>query len=166
MAFQIREMEINDWERVRDIYQQGMDSNTATFETNCPNYEKFDSSHVKSCRFVIAENDTVVGWVALSPVSSRCVYAGVADLSIYIDEKYKGKGAGTQLLAHMIEKSEPQGFWMLQSVILQNNLASIRLHEKCGFRLVGFREKIGKDRFGQWHNTVLMEKRSQQAQFN
>lgn len=166
MVFQIREMSKSDWEKVSYIYQQGMDTNIATFETKCPAFEAFDDSHTADCRYVITDSDVVIGWAALSPVSSRCVYGGVVEHSIYIDEKFKGKGAGTQLLLYLIEQSEQAGYWTLQAGIMQDNPASIRLHEKCGFRMVGYREKIGKDRYGQWRNTVVMEKRSEQPQFN
>lgn len=162
MTRTVRLMNKNDWEIISHIYQQGMDTNNATFETSCPAYETFDTSHIMECRYVIADGDTIIGWAALSPVSNRCVYGGVAEVSIYVDEAHKGKGAGTQLLSHLVEQSEIAGYWTLQAGIMQDNLASIRLHEKCGFRMVGYREKIGRDRFGKWRNTVLMECRSKQ----
>lgn len=160
MSYRIREMQQGDWERVSGIYQQGMDTNLATFQTECPTYEEFDQSHMKQCRFVIIDGNSIVGWAALSPVSSRCVYRGVAEVSIYIHDSYKGKKIGTQLLNFLSEQSEKDGIWTLQSGIMADNTASIHLHEKCGFRQVGFRERIGKDRFGQWRNTVLMERRN------
>jgi len=160
MRFQIRELEQSDWKEVSEIYKQGIDTNVATFETTCPEYEIFDISHINICRFIISDNNTIVGWSALSSASNRCVYGGVAEISIYIDRRYQGKGVGMSLLLYTIEKSETAGFWMIQSNIIQENYASIRLHEKCGFRLVGVREKIGKNRYGQWCNVVLMEKRS------
>ena len=141
LMFEIREMKKFDWKRVMCIYQQGIDTNVATFETACSSYEIFDTSHICNCRFIITDNDIVVGWTALSPVSNRCVYGGVAEVSIYIEENCKGKGAGTHLLTHMIEKCEEEGYWTLQAGIMQSNLASILLHEKCNFRMVGFREK-------------------------
>lgn len=158
--FQIREMQEIDWEQVKEIYRQGMDTNMATFQTECPPYEEFDRSHRKDCRFVAVDGDTVVGWTALSPVSSRFVYRGVAELSVYVRDSYKGKQVGARLLNHSIAKSEQCGIWTLQSGIMEDNIASIRLHEKCGFRMVGYREKIGQDRNGKWRNTVLMERRS------
>ena len=160
MPYEIREMQKDDWEQVSEIYQQGMDTNLATFQTECPPYNEFDHSHMKQCRFVIIDNNAIVGWAALTPVSNRCVYRGVAEVSIYIHGSYRGKMAGTQLLRFLSEQSEKYGIWTLQSGIMADNTASIRLHEKCGFRQVGFRERIGKDRFGQWRNTVLMERRS------
>ena len=164
MALTIRTMNKDDWESVSRIYQQGMDTNLATFETVCPTYEAFDASHIADCRYVIVHGDKVAGWAALSPVSSRCVYGGVAEVSIYIDDARKGKGAGTQLLQYLTEQSEQAGYWTLQAGIMQDNEASIRLHEKCGFRMVGYREMIGQDRFGVWRNTVLMERRSKRPQ--
>lgn len=156
----IRNMTAEDWGAISKIYQDGMNTNLATFETKCPEYDKFDSSHIKSCRFIIAENENILGWCTLSPISSRCVYSGVAEVSIYIDKRCSSKGVGTMLLQHLIKESEEQGFWTLQSGIMEDNKASIRLHEKCGFRVVGYREKIGKDSQGNWRNTVLMERRS------
>lgn len=160
MVNPIREMRETDWDQVKEIYQQGMDTNLATFQTECPSYEEFDKSHLEDCRFVAVDGDIVVGWTALTAVSNRCVYRGVAEVSIYVRDSYKGKQIGTQLLNHLIAKSEEYGIWTLQSGIMEDNLPSIRLHEKCGFRMVGLRERIGKDRYGVWRNTVLMERRS------
>ena len=163
---QIREKAASDWHDVRRIYQEGMDTNVATFQTTCPPYEEWDSAHMRICRLVIAADSRVIGWCALSPVSSRCVYAGVAEVSIYIDANYRGKGAGVKLLNELIRLSEENDIWMLQSGIMRENTASVRLHEKCGFRMVGYREKIGCDRFGQWRNNFLMEKRSTSERFD
>lgn len=160
MNYKIREMQKGDWKQVSEIYQQGMDTNLATFQTECPTYEEFDQSHMEQCRFVITEGDVIAGWATLTPVSSRCVYRGVAEVSIYIHDTYRGKGAGSQLLNFLSVQSEKEGIWTLQSGIMADNKASIHLHENCGFRQVGFRERIGQDRFGQWRNTVLMERRS------
>ena len=160
MNYKIRAMQKDDWKPVSEIYQQGMHTNLATFQTECPTYEEFDQSHMRQCRFVITDDDVIIGWAALTPVSSRCVYRGVAEVSIYIHDTYRGKGVGTQLLNFLSDQSEKEDFWTLQSGIMADNKASIRLHEKCGFRQVGFRERIGKDRFGQWRNTVIMERRS------
>lgn len=158
--YQIREMRETDWEQVKEIYQQGIDTNLATFQTECPTYDEFDKSHLDECRYVAVDGDTVVGWVVLSAVSSRCCFRGVAEVSVYIRNSYKGKHIGTQLLNYLIAKSEEHGIWTLQSGIMENNIASIRLHEKCGFRMVGLRERIGQDRFGEWRNIVFMERRS------
>lgn len=159
-GYAIRALTEADWPSVRDIYRQGIDGNIATFQTECPDWRDWDAAHIQTCRLVITEGDKVVGWTALTPVSGRCVYAGVAEVSVYIDSGAQGKGAGTLLLTELVRASESNGFWMLQSGILRENAASIRLHEKCGFRMVGYRERIGKDRYGVWRDTVLMEKRS------
>lgn len=153
-------MRENDWESVSDIYLQGIETNLATFQTEVPTYESWDSSHLKDSRFVVENDNRVIGWVALSPISSRCVYKGVAEVSIYIDKEVQKQGIGKLLLKHICIFSENNGLWTLQSGIMQNNIASIRLHEACGFRMVGYRENIAKDKFGVWRNTVLMERRS------
>lgn len=156
----IRSMRETDWPSVADIYQQGISTNLATFQRDCPTYEEWDRAHLKTCRLVILKDEGVVGWATLAAVSSRCVYAGVAEVSIYLHNDYHGHGLGAQLLNALIAASEREGFWTLQSGIMQNNTASIRLHEKCGFRLVGYRERIARDHLGAWRNTVLMERRS------
>jgi L-amino acid N-acyltransferase YncA len=166
MEFQIRKMLETDWNDVARIYQSGMETNIATFQTSCPSYEEWNKSHLKECRCVITRGEAVVGWAALSPVSSRCAYTGVAELSIYMDDQYIRLGLGTKLLNFLIQDSEESGFWMLQSAILQHNEASIRLHEKCGFRQVGYRERIARDKFGIWRNTVMMERRSGLSEFD
>lgn len=159
METTLRAMREADWPFVADIYQQGMDTNRATFQSECPSYEQWDASHLKDCRLVVVADGNVAGWTALSPVSSRCVYAGVAELSIYISPAYQRKGLAARLLRALIFASEQKGIWTLQSGIMRDNLASIRLHETCGFRMVGYRERIGRDRFGVWRDNVLMERR-------
>jgi phosphinothricin acetyltransferase len=153
-------MNASDWLKVSRIYQEGMETNLATFQSDCPSWEEWNASHLKDCRLVITENGGVLGWAALTAVSGRCVYAGVAEESIYIGQDFRCHGAGKALLLELIRCSEENGFWTLQSGIMQENKASIRLHESCGFRMVGCRERIGRDRFGNWRNTVLMERRS------
>ena len=165
MELHIRPMEPGDWAAVSRIYQAGMDTNISTFQTECPSYEEWDKAHLQDCRLAAVLNGEVVGWTALTAVSSRCVYAGVAEVSIYVDPAHKRKGIGEALLKALLPLSENEGYWTLQSGIMQDNAASIRLHEKCGFRMVGYREKIGRDRFGQWRNTVLMERRSVKDRF-
>ena len=160
MKFEIRAMTGADWPDVSRIYQLGMDTNRATFQSECPPWDEWNRSHLQPCQLVIAKDGNVLGWAALTAVSGRCVYAGVAEVSIYIDPAAQGQGVGTRLLNALVADSEREGFWTLQSGILQDNEASIRLHERCGFRLVGYRERIGRDRFGVWRNTVLMERRS------
>ena len=159
MPTEIREMLDTDWPNVSRIYQQGMDSDIATFETLCPSWEAFNSSHTMNCRYVAICDNNVIAWIALSLISERKAYCGVGNISIYIDNNYQGKGVGTALINHLIEKSEKEGYWTLQSSIMTVNKASIKLHEKCGFRLVGYRERIGQDRYGNWHDTILLERR-------
>lgn len=166
MAYLVRQMTGADWPAVSSIYQQGMDTNVATFQSDCPPWEDWDATHLSSCRLVIEDAGEVAGFAALTAVSGRCVYAGVAEVSIYVAQTHRGRGAGKQLLHELIRLSEREGFWTLQSGILQENTASIRLHESCGFRMVGYREKLGRDRYGVWRNTVLMEKRSARDNFD
>lgn len=156
----IRPMETSDWPAVLQIYKEGLATGCATFQTECPSYAQWDVGHSKSCRFVSIIENPVVAWTALSPVSSRYAYQGVAEVSLYVGEKYRGRNLGTLLLEHLDEEATKAGYWTLQSVIFQDNKASVRIHEKCGFRLVGYRERIAQDSQGNWRNTVLMEKRS------
>lgn len=156
----VRSMNENDWLAVSAIYQSGMDTNLATFQTECPPYVEWDKSHLHCCRLVAVTEGKVVGWAALSPVSDRCVYSGVAEVSVYVEPNSHGQGIGAALLSELSAAAKKEGIWTLQSGIMQNNVASIRLHEKCGFRTVGYRERIGKDHSGIWHNTVLMELRN------
>lgn len=147
------------WESVRDIYLQGIATKNATLQTGAPSWEEWDREHLSSLRFVSLIDNVVAGWAALTPVSGRCVYAGVNEVSVYVHEDYRGKGVGAQLLAQLISDSEKQNIWTLQSGIFPENKASIALHEKNGFRTVGYREKIGKME-GTWRDVVLMERRS------
>lgn len=157
---QIRILEPTDWEAVRSIYAQGIATGQATLETTPPEWEVWDKSHITDLRFVaVADNGNVAGWTALTPVSGRCVYAGVAEVSVYVAEGYRGKRVGDQLLKHLIAQSEANGYWTLQAGIFPENPASIRLHEANGFRVIGFREKIGKMN-GVWRNVNLLERRS------
>lgn len=155
----IREMNGNDWERVAEIYLQGIENGVATFNTECPSYEEWDSEHINSCRFVYVEDEKVVGWVAISPTSSRCVYKGSVEMSIYIDNDYQGRGIGTKLIKRLLCEAKKQGYWSIYSAVISINEASIALHKKCGFREIGYRERIAKDRFGNWQNTTLFELR-------
>lgn len=164
MSVAIRPMESSDWDAVAKIYQEGMDTNLATFQTDCPPYEDWNASHMKCCRLVAVDADgAVIGWAALPPVSSRCVYAGVAEISVYISSTQRGKGVGSALQDALAAASEKEGVWTLQSGIMADNTASIRLHEKAGYRVIGYREKIEYDHNGTWHDTVLMERRSKVA---
>jgi len=157
---EIRILEANDWPSVKEIYEQGIATGNATFQTEAPSWEDWNKSHLKDCRFVFESNKQIVGWAALSPVSSRCVYAGVAEVSVYVNPSLSGKGYGSILLNTLIVESEKQGLWTLQSGVFRENIGSIRMHEKAGFREVGYREKIGKMN-GTWRDTILLERRNQ-----
>ena len=152
-------MVAEDWPAVREIYLQGIRTGNATFETDAPDWEKWNASHLPSCRLVARSVGVVLGWAALTPVSNRCVYAGVGDLSVYVAEQARGKGVGLKLLNALIEASEQAGIWTLQAGIFPENVASIELHQNCGFRIVGRREKIGLMN-GRWRDTMLLERRS------
>jgi phosphinothricin acetyltransferase len=149
-----------DWPAVRSIYTEGIHSGIATFETQAPDWDDWNSGHLTSCRLVAIVDQQVAGWTALSPVSSRCVYGGVAEVSVYVGNAFQRRGVGAALLRSLIEYSENEGLWCLQAAIMAKNTASIHLHEKAGFRKVGYREKIGRLR-GEWQDSILMEKRSQ-----
>jgi len=151
-------MKPEDWESVRSIYQQGIASGY-TFETSLPDWDEWNANHLPECRLVARENHQVVGWAALSPVSKRAVYRGVTEVSVYVSASDRRKGIGKALLDALINATETAGFWTLQGVILVENTSSIALFEYCGFRQVGYREKIGQ-RDGIWKDTVLMERRS------
>jgi L-amino acid N-acyltransferase YncA len=155
----IREMRDDDWQAVAEIYKQGIDTGNATFQQEIPAWEEWDKSHLKICRFIAEFNDEVVGWAALTPVSGRCVYAGVAEVSVYVSASYRGNKIGQQLLDKLIKASEQNGLWTLQAGIFAENIASIKIHEELGFRKVGYREKIGKMN-GVWRDTLLFERRS------
>lgn len=162
----IREFNASDWTKVQKIYQQGMDTNLATFRTVCPPYQVWNETHLQKCRYVYEEKDSVLGWIALSPVSEEAAYSGVAEVSVYIERRAKHRGIGTLLLKHAIVSSEKEGIWTLQATIMQNNYSCILLFQKCGFRKVGFRNKIARDRFGIWRKVVLMERRSKCDDFD
>jgi L-amino acid N-acyltransferase YncA len=155
----IREMTAGDWAAVRRIYEEGIRGGNATFETASPEWEQWDRGHLPSPRLVACEGADVTGFAALSATSSRAVYAGVAEVSIYVAERARGGGVGTELLRALVVTSEAAGIWTLQAGILAENHASIRLHERAGFRVVGRRERIGC-REGRWRDVVLMERRS------
>lgn len=148
------------WPAVRAIYEAGMATGNATFETQAPAWEAWDKGHLPHSRLV-ALNDagTVLGWAALSPVSGRCVYGGVAEISVYLAEEARGQGLGRQLLQALIAESEANGIWTLQAGTFEENKASIGLHTQAGFRIVGYRERIGQHH-GVWRNTVQLERRS------
>lgn len=156
---QIREMQQSDWEAVATIYGEGIATGYATFEKSIPTYEEWDKAHLKSCRIIAVEHNTILGWAALSPVSSRCVYGGVAEVSVYVDKGHTGKGVGKQLMLELISRSEKNGYWTLQSGIFPENERSIALHKKVGFRYLGTRERVGR-LDGIWKDNLLFERRS------
>ena len=158
----IRAMTPDDWEAVARIYKEGIDTKLATFETEVPAWEKWDAGKLPQCRLVAETEGEVVGWAALSPVSSRYVYRGVQDVGIYISSSARGQGIGKMLLNCLIAESEAHGIWTLQAGIFSHNAASIALHTVCGFRVVGIREKIGQ-LDGIWYDTTIMERRSQKV---
>ena len=156
---QIRPMEPYDWSSVSEIYAEGIATGFATFEKDIPSYETWDSAHMKACRLVAAMENEILGWAALSPVSSRCVYGGVGEVSVYVGKNHWGKGVGKILMEALILESEKEGLWTLQSGIFPENKGSIKLHEQVGFRYIGKRERIGK-LDGKWKDNVLFERRS------
>ncbi len=162
---EIRKLLDTDWPQVSLIYQKGINTGNATFQTSAPSWEDWNQSHLATCRIVTESNGEIIGWAALTPVSSRCVYAGVAEVSVYVDPEHSGKGIGLKLLKELVHLSEAEGIWTLQAGIFPENIASLRIHEKAGFRTLGIREKIGKQN-GIWRDTVLLERRSQLNKFN
>ena len=148
------------WPVVKAIYEAGMATGNATFETQAPAWEAWDKAHLGHSRLVAVDDaGTVLGWATLSPVSSRCVYGGVAEISVYIGAEARGQGVGRQLLQALIADSEAHGIWTLQAGTFEENTASIGLHTQAGFRVIGHRERIGQHH-GVWRNTVQMERRS------
>ena len=157
----IRSMRAEDAEEVLEIYQDGLDTGDASFETMAPTWERWDAAHLPDHRYVclVSAAARVIGWVALTPVSTRAVYAGVAELSIYVSSRARGLGVGTALLRTVIDSSEAAGIWSLQTGIFPENTASLGLHERAGFRVVGIRERIGRHH-GRWRDVVFLERRS------
>jgi L-amino acid N-acyltransferase YncA len=155
----IRALEASDWPRVVEIYSDGIASGVATFETECPSWEEWDAAHLACCRLVARKGDEIVGWAALSPVSRRPCYAGVAEASVYVGADARGQGVGRALLEALIHESEEHGIWTLQGATFAENEASLRLQAACGFRVVGRRERIAALN-GAWRDTILTERRS------
>jgi L-amino acid N-acyltransferase YncA len=160
LEYKICEMSHLDWQQVANIYLEGINTGIATFQSELPTWKEFNNNHISSCRLVIRLDDNILGWGALSTTSSRSVYEGVAEVSLYIGNKYKGQGLGSVLLTNLIDVSEKNGFWTLQSGIIRKNISSIALHKKCGFREIGIREKVAKMNNEDWLDVVLMERRS------
>jgi L-amino acid N-acyltransferase YncA len=154
----IDQMRANDWEQVRSIYLEGISSGNSTFETDAPSWKKWNENHLEIARLVMRDEESVIGWAALSPVSKRDVYRGVAEVTVYVTESARGKGVGRALLEALIAESERNGIWTLQASIFPENIASVELHLRCGFREVGRRERIAMLR-GVWRDTILFERR-------
>lgn len=162
MSFALRLMSDADAISVLSIFAEGIATGIATFETECPDWVGFNQRFLPAPRLVAELNDAVVGWAVLSAISARTCYKGVAEISVYIAEAARGQGVGQQLLSALVDASEAAGFWMLQGTINRRNSASIALHARCGFREVGYRERIAQ-RDGVWQDTVLMERRSRRV---
>jgi len=156
---EIEKLTEKHWPEVRVIYESGLATGNANFSNKVPDWDEWDKTHVKNCRLVATENGEVLGWAALTAISDHCVFAGVAEVSVYIAENSRGKGIGKQLLSDLIERSEENNFWTLESRIFAENLASLKIHEENGFRIVGSRERIGQLN-GVWRDTLLLERRS------
>jgi phosphinothricin acetyltransferase len=159
MSFLIDSMRAEDWEEVRRIYLQGIATGNATFETDAPSWERWDAAHLPEPRLAARDDERLLGWASLSKVSERCVYAGVAEVSVYVAESARGRGVGRKLLETLIERSEDAGIWTLQAGIFPENVASIAIHRRCGFRIVGTRERLGQ-LAGRWRDVMLLERRS------
>lgn len=151
-----------DWDDVARIYAEGIETRLATFETEVPSWQAWDRAHLPEHRLIAREHGRGAGWAALAPVSSRCIYAGVAEVSVYVAAKARGQGVGTALLSALVASSEAGGVWTLEAGILPENEASVRMHERCGFRVVGRRERLGR-MDGEWRDVLLLERRSRVA---
>ena len=161
----IAPLEERHYKEVARIYREGLETGIASFETEVPDWKTWNNKFSPNCRLVALEGKRVIGWCALSPVSKREVYKGVAEVTIYIDSAYRGKGVGRDLLESLINASEQAGYWSLQAGIFPENDASLKLHKKCGFRVVGIRERPAQ-RHGVWYDNVLLERRSTKIGLN
>jgi phosphinothricin acetyltransferase len=159
MEYKITPMQPEDWPAVREIYREGIATGQATFEVDLPAWEKWDAAHRKDCRLLARNAEQIFGWAALSPVSARRVYSGVAEVSVYVAASARGIGVGKRLLQALIEESERNEIWTLQAGIFPENTASVTLHKSCGFRELGVRRRIGKLR-EVWRDVLLLERRS------
>lgn len=162
---QVRLLQPDDWSDVKAIYEDGIATGIATFENQAPSWEDWDKSHLRFARFVAEINQKVVAWIALSPVSDRCVYGGVAEVSIYVHPEFKKRGIGKSLIKSVIEESEKNGIWTLYAATFPENTGSLTLLKKCGFREIGIREKVAK-KDGIWKDNVILEKRSHLPEYN
>jgi L-amino acid N-acyltransferase YncA len=162
MSVTVRAMRPADTGAVLAIYQAGLDSGNASFEHTAPTWEAFDRARLPAHRLVAVDGDRVLGWVAVSPVSTRAVYAGVVEHSVYVDPSAQGRGAGRALLAALITSTEESGIWTIQSGVFPENAASLALHAACGFRIVGVRERVARHaaQNNRWRDVVFLERRS------
>lgn len=164
MGYVTERMKPEDWRQVRSIYLEGIATGDSTFEADTPDWEKWDSAHLQEHRLVVRDGEDILAWAALSPVSDRCVYSGVAELSLYVASEHRGRGIGSVLIEAIIDSTEEAGIWTLQGGIFPENKASIRLARKHRFKEVGKREKIGKMTYGNhagtWRDVILVERRS------
>ena len=158
-GFAIDALDPEDWKQVRTIYIEGIATDHATFETDAPAWEKWDADHLRRPRLAARDGTAILGWAALSPVSGRCVYAGVAEVSLYVGAAARGRGVGRALLEALVRASEEAGIWTLQAGIFPENAASLAVHRRCGFRDVGRRERLGR-LGGTWRDVILLERRS------
>jgi L-amino acid N-acyltransferase YncA len=158
----IRAIEASDWPAVRAIYEEGIATGLATFETEAPEWDRWHAKHLAVARLLAVDETSVLGWAALTRVSDRAVYAGVAEISVYVAYAARGMGVGRQLMEALIAASEQAGVWTLQASIFPENAASLRLHAGCGFREVGMRERLAQLK-GRWRDVLLLERRSQVA---
>ncbi len=156
----MRDLTHEDWPAVKAIYEQGIAGGDATFEAEAPSWDDWDRSHLEGHRLVALQESEVVGWAALAPVSGRCVYEGVTEDSVYVADAAQGRGVGRALLDELIAGAERDGIWTIEAGIFPENQASIELHRRCGFRVVGVRERLGRHH-GSWRDVVLMERRSE-----
>jgi len=164
MEYQINKMTDDDWPAVRSIYREGLSTEQASFESDIPEWKDWDANHLPHSRLVTRSQGAVIAWTAISRVSNRRVYSGVAEVSIYVGITSQGQGVGSALLSALITASEENGIWTLQAGIFPENTASLNLHKKCNFKQVGRRERIGKMGYGKlmgvWRDVILMEHRS------
>jgi L-amino acid N-acyltransferase YncA len=158
-------MRPQDWPDVRAIYLEGIATGMATFESDAPSWDAWDQSHLKFARIVARKDSEITGWAALSSVSRRQAYAGVAEVSVYVASLHRGAGVGRALLTGLVAESEQHGIWTLQAVVFPENVATVALHTACGFREVGRRKRIGR-LHGVWHDTILLERRSKSIGVN
>ena len=157
---EIKELRQEDWPAVREIFEQGIAGRNATFETKAPDWDAWDRSHLDGHRLVAVEDGRVLGWAALSQISERCVYQGVAEDSVYVDSAAQGRGVGKALLERLVTDAERAGIWTIQTGVFPENEASVALHLRCGFRVVGIRERLGR-LDGEWRDVLFLERRSE-----